>query len=51
MNTIKIDNKKHVVIPQKKYEGLQKLAASKNKPGKSMTIKAARANSKKRIQQ
>jgi hypothetical protein len=51
MNTIKIDNKKYVVIPQKEYEALQKLAASKKKPEKSMTIEAARAYSKKRIQQ
>ncbi len=51
MNTIQIDKKKYVVIPQKEYEALQKLAAAKIRPEKVLSIEEARAYSKKRIQQ
>jgi hypothetical protein len=51
MNTIQIDKKKYVVIPQKEYEALQKKAALKTKPDKTFTIEAAREYSRKRIQQ
>ena len=50
MNTLELDNKEYVVIPKKEYERLQKLAASKNKPEKVLSIEEARAYSKNRIQ-
>ena len=50
MNTLQLDDKDYVVIPKKEYERLQKLAASKYKPEKILTLEEARAYSKKRIQ-
>jgi hypothetical protein len=49
MNTLVIDNKSYVVVPEKVYQALQKKAALKTKPGKTLTIEEARARSKKMI--
>lgn len=50
MNTLVIDNKSYVVIPQEDYAALQKKAALKTKPEKLFSIEEARAHSKKLIQ-
>ena len=42
MSTLTIDNKKFVVIEQKKYEKLQLLAAKKTKPAKKLTLAAGK---------
>ena len=49
MNTLIIDNKSYVVVPTESYQALQKKAALKTKPEKTLTIKEARAHSKKLI--
>jgi hypothetical protein len=49
MTQIIIDKKKYVLVPQKEYEALQKKAALKTKPVKTLTLKEARAYSKKLI--
>lgn len=38
MNTIVLDNKKYVVIEEKKFEELQLLAARKNEPVKKISL-------------
>jgi hypothetical protein len=42
MSTLIIDNKKFVVIEQKKFEKLQLLAAKKSAPTKKLTLAAGR---------
>ena len=42
MSTLTIDNKKFVVIEQKKYEKLQLLAAKKTKPAKKLSLAAGK---------
>ena len=49
MTTLVIDNKSYVVVPAKSYEALQKKAALKTKPEKTLSIQQARAHSKKLI--
>lgn len=49
MNTLIIDNKSYVVVPTENYQALQKKAALKTKPEKTLTIKEARVHSKKLI--
>jgi hypothetical protein len=49
MNTLVIENKSYVVIPADSYEALQKKAALKTKPERTLTIKEARTHSKKLI--
>ena len=49
MNTLVIDNKSYVVVPAKSYQALQKRAALKTKPEKTLTIEEARSRSKKLI--
>lgn len=49
MNTVTIDKKSYVVIPEKSYKALQKKAALKTRPEKTLTIEEARAHSKKLI--
>lgn len=44
-----IDNKSYVVLPAENYEALQKKAALKTRPEKTLTLKEARAYSKKLI--
>ncbi len=51
MTQILIDKKKYVLISQKDYEALQKKAALKSAPEKTLTIEQARAHSKKLIRQ
>ncbi|MDB5281738.1 MAG: hypothetical protein JWO06_813 [Bacteroidota bacterium] len=49
MTEIVIDKKKYVLLPQKEYEVLQKQAALKSKPEKTLTLQEARSYSKKLI--
>jgi hypothetical protein len=49
MNKLVIEDKKYVLLPQDKFDELQKKAALKWKPGKTFTISGAREFSKKRI--
>ena len=49
MTEILIDKKKYILIPEKDYQALQKKAALKSKPEKTLTIEEARAYSKKLI--
>jgi hypothetical protein len=49
MNKLVIDNKSYVVIPAKSYQALQKKAALKTRPEKTLSIEEARAYSKKLI--
>lgn len=49
MTQIVIDKKKYVLVPQKEYEALQKKAALKVKPSKTLSVEDARAYSKKLI--
>jgi hypothetical protein len=49
MNTLVIENKAYVVLPAENYQALQKKAALKSRPEKTLTIKEARAHSKKLI--
>jgi hypothetical protein len=51
MTQIIIDKKKYVLVPQKEYEALQKKAALKTKPVKTLTLEEARAYSKKLIRE
>lgn len=44
-----IDNKSYVILPAENYEALQKKAALKTRPEKTLTLKEARAHSKKLI--
>ena len=49
MNTLVIDNKAYVVVSAKKYQALQKKAALKVKPEKTLSVAEARKYSKKLI--
>lgn len=49
MTTLVIDNKSYVVVPAENYQALQKKAALKSRPEKLLTIKEARAHTKKLI--
>ncbi|MBS1916659.1 MAG: hypothetical protein JST87_10275 [Bacteroidetes bacterium] len=49
MTAIIIDNKKYVLMPEKDYQALQKKAALKTKPEKTLSIEEARSYSKKLI--
>jgi hypothetical protein len=49
MNTLVIENKSYVVVPAENYQALQKKAALKSRPEKTLTIKEARTHSKKLI--
>jgi hypothetical protein len=49
MNTLVIENKSYVVVPTERYQALQKKAALKSRPEKTLTIKEARSHSKKLI--
>jgi hypothetical protein len=49
MTTLIIENKSYVVLSAENYQALQKKAALKTKPEKTLTIKEARAHSKKLI--
>ena len=49
MNTLVIDNKTYVVVTTENYPALQKKAALKSRPEKTLTIKEARIHSKKLI--
>jgi flagellar biosynthesis/type III secretory pathway protein FliH len=49
MTEIVIDKKKYVLIPEKDYKNLQKKAALKSRPEKTLSIEEARAYSKKLI--
>jgi hypothetical protein len=51
MTTIEIEKKKYVLLPQQEYFNLQKKAALKTPTEKPMTVAAARAYSKRLIQQ
>ena len=51
MTEILIDKKKYVLLPEKEYLQLQKKAALKSKPEKTLTIQEARIYSKKLIGQ
>jgi hypothetical protein len=51
MTQITIDRKKYVLIPEREYLKMQKKAALKSKPEKTLTIAEARAYSKKQIRQ
>lgn len=49
MNTLVLGNKSYVVVPAESYQALQKKAALKARPEKTLTLKEARAHSKKLI--
>lgn len=49
MTTLIIENKSYVVVPTEDYKALQKKAALKTRPEKTLTIKEARAHTKKLI--
>jgi hypothetical protein len=49
MNTLVIDNKAYVVLPEESYHALQKKAALKTRPEKVLTVEEARLHSKKLI--
>lgn len=51
MTQIVIDKKKYVLIPERDYLEMQKKAALKTKPEKTLTVDQARAHSKKLIRQ
>jgi hypothetical protein len=50
MNDLVIDKKRYILIARKEYELLQKRAALKTKPDKTLTVVEARAYSKALIQ-
>jgi len=49
MTSVVIDRKKYVLVPGKEFQALQKKAALKTKTDKLLTVKQARAYSKKLI--
>ena len=49
MTEIIIDKKKYVLIPEKEYKILQKKAALKARPEKTLSLEDARSYSKKLI--
>jgi len=51
MTHLTIENKKNVLLPEENYQELQKKAALKIKPERTLSIEEARAYSKKLIRQ
>jgi hypothetical protein len=49
MSTVTIDNKKFVVIEQKKFEKIQLLAAKKSTPSKKLSLAAGKKHALKLI--
>ncbi len=49
MSTVTIDNKKFVVIEQKKFEKIQLLAAKKSVPSKKLSLAAGKKHALKLI--
>ena len=49
MVKIVIDNKKYVLLPEKDFQAIQKIAALKTKPKKLLTIQEAKTLGKKQI--
>ena len=49
MTTLVIENKSYVVVSVESYQALQKKAALKARPEKTLTIKEARGHTKKLI--
>ena len=49
MTEIVIDNKKYYLVPEKEYLTLQRKAALKTKPEKTLSLKEARIHSKQLI--
>jgi hypothetical protein len=49
MKEVIIDNKKYVLVTAKNYRALQKKAALKSKPEKTLSVEDARTHSKKMI--
>ena len=49
MVKIVIDNKKYVLLPEKDFQAIQKIAALKTKPEKLLTIQEAKTLGKKQI--
>ncbi len=49
MTRVIIDKKKYVILTEKEYQTLQKKAALKSRPEKTLSIASARAHSKKLI--
>lgn len=49
MTELIIDKKKYVLIPEKEYKALQKIASRKVKPENLLSVEDARAFSKKLI--
>jgi len=49
METITIQKKKYVVVEQKQFEALQKIAASKISPQKKITLSQGKAHAYKLI--
>jgi len=49
MGTLTIDNKKFVVIEQKKFDKIQLLAAQKSSPVKKLTLAAGKKHAYKLI--
>ena len=51
MTELVIDKKKYILLPEKEYRLLQRKAALKSKPEKTLSLEEARAYSKKLIQE
>jgi hypothetical protein len=49
MTHLTIDNKKYVIIPEENYQELQRIAALKREPEKTLTVDEAREYSKSLI--
>jgi hypothetical protein len=49
MTHLTIDNKKYVIIPEENYQELQRIAALKRKPEKTLSVGEAREYSKSLI--
>ena len=49
MTPILIDNKAYVLLPEKEYKSLQRKAALKTKPEKTLSLSQARQYSKEMI--
>lgn len=49
MTRVVIDKKKYVILSEKEYQALQKKAALKSQPEKTLSIASARTRSKKLI--
>jgi hypothetical protein len=49
MTHLTIDNKKYVIIPEENYQELQRIAALKREPEKTLSVEEAREYSKSLI--